>query len=88
MALLKITTINPRFWRVTFNDPPMNLLTAEMYEELWSLLNDLKTNPDVKVVVFDSSATDYFMMHVDMVKASKALRQPDKSWALFVQRLA
>jgi enoyl-CoA hydratase/carnithine racemase len=88
MAMLKITKVNPRFWRITFDDPPMNLLTAEMYEELWSLLNSLETDPDVQVVVFDSSATDYFIMHIDMINGSKALRQPDKSWALFVQRLA
>ncbi|KAH8698763.1 ClpP/crotonase-like domain-containing protein [Talaromyces proteolyticus] len=86
--VLIITKVTPRYWRATFNDPPMNLMTPEIYEGLWTLLNELERDQEVQVIVFDSSATDYFIMHVDLVNGSKALRVPEKSWALFVQRLA
>ena len=66
----------------------MNLLGSQTYEEMWALLNDLEGDEEVQVIVFDSSATDYFIMHVDLVNAGKALREPAKSWPLFVQRLA
>ncbi|KAF4439723.1 enoyl- hydratase [Fusarium acutatum] len=85
--ILRINKKSPQYWVVTFNDPPMNLLTPEMYEKLWCLLNELEADPDVQVVVFDSSAADYYIMHIDMVNGSKALRQPGKDWGLFIQRL-
>jgi enoyl-CoA hydratase/carnithine racemase len=48
----------------------------------------LESDVDVQVIVFDSTVVPYFMAHIDMVRGSAALRQPEKSWATFVQRLA
>lgn len=58
------------FWRVTFDNPPLNLLDPEMVDELVELMGNLENDPEVKVVVFDSANPDFFMAHLDIVKAA------------------
>ncbi|RFU81409.1 enoyl- hydratase [Trichoderma arundinaceum] len=84
---LRVTKVTPEYWRATFNDPPMNLLTPEMTLALWQLADDLEADEDVRVIVFDSNAPDYFIMHFDMIRGSEALKEPGKGWPLFIQRL-
>ncbi len=51
---------------VTMSNPPMNILSAELTAELNALTVELKTDPDLTVVVFKSADPDFFLAHYDV----------------------
>jgi enoyl-CoA hydratase/carnithine racemase len=67
---LKITKHSPGYWRVTFNNPPLNLMDPEMTQELSALVSQLENEEELKVVVFDSSVPGYFMAHIDLARVA------------------
>lgn len=63
---LKLTVESPTFWRVTFDNPPINVIGLEMMRELKALLTELEHNDTVNVVVFDSADPDFYIAHYDV----------------------
>ena len=63
---LKITEVSPTFWRVTFDNPPVNVIGPDMIRDLKNLLTELETNTTVNVVVFDSADPDFYLAHYDL----------------------
>lgn len=59
--------------RVTIDNPPVNLLGIKLMTELNDFLTDTAGNPTVKVIVFDSANTDFFIAHVDMTLDADAV---------------
>ncbi|KAL8783274.1 MAG: hypothetical protein Q9213_004750 [Squamulea squamosa] len=61
---------NGNITRVTVNNPPINLfnnnLLQDMLDFLQSLIPSNRTTPAPKVVIFDSSNPDFYMMHRDV----------------------
>jgi|SRR5271165_1071659 len=53
----------PSLWRVTFNNPPINLIDAVMMKELLHLLTEVERDKHVAVVLFDSADPDFFLAH-------------------------
>lgn len=49
---------------ITFNNPPVNVLSGSLMKLLTEVLNGLSS--DVKVIVFDSANPDFFIAHVDI----------------------
>lgn len=66
-AQFKLTAESETFWRVTFTNPPVNVIGPDMLRELKELLVELETDPGVNVVVFDSANPDYYLAHYDLV---------------------
>src|ERR1700723_2851292 len=69
-ALTKSTQIrverrSPAYWRVTFDNPPINVMGPEMVREFKGLIDALEADEQVRVVVFDSAVDDYFLNHSD-----------------------
>jgi enoyl-CoA hydratase/carnithine racemase len=69
-ALTKSTQIrieqrSPAYWRVTFDNPPINVMGPEMVREFKALIDALEADEQVRVVVFDSAVEDYFLNHSD-----------------------
>lgn len=60
---LGIIEETPAYWRVVFNNPPINLVDAVMYEGLQKLLDKIAANPNLRVVVFESANPDFFLAH-------------------------
>ena len=58
--------LSSAYWRVTFDNPPINLYDPEVESRLAAILDRLDAAPDVKVVVFDSAIPDFFMAHLDL----------------------
>jgi enoyl-CoA hydratase/carnithine racemase len=54
-----------RLWRVTFDHPPINLVTPEMLVELPQLIDEMEAASELRVVVFESANPDYFLNHYD-----------------------
>src|SRR3984957_18157492 len=64
-AQIRVTRQSPSYWRVTFDNPPLNVMGPEMVREFQELIGALEADEDVRVVVFDSAVEDYFLNHSD-----------------------
>src|SRR5262245_811688 len=62
---LKIDRRSPHYWRVTFDHPPINTITASTVAELAELVGEIETQPDLNVVVFESANPDFYLAHYD-----------------------
>lgn len=71
-----ITVERPELWRVTFENPPANLVDPEMVLELQALVGHLEADPDVKVVIFDSAIPDHFLGPYDLSRAADTPSEP------------
>ena len=70
--MLKTTQLNivqesSAFWRVIFDNPPLNLLDPDTIGELQQLAAAIEAADALKVVVFESANPDYFIAHYDMM---------------------
>jgi enoyl-CoA hydratase/carnithine racemase len=64
-AQLRVTRRSPNYWRVTFDNPPLNVMGPEMVREFQGLIGALEADEDVRVAVFDSAVEGYFLNHSD-----------------------
>ena len=64
---IEITHPAPGYWRATFSNPPINLIDPDTIVELSQLVGKLETDPDVKVIVFESRDPDFFLAHYDVL---------------------
>src|SRR6202049_2949433 len=55
------------YWRVTFDNPPLNIFGPETIPQLNEIVTALETDKEVKVVVFDSAVEGYFLTHYDFL---------------------
>ena len=64
-AQIRVTRRSPAYWRVTIDNPPINVMGPEMVHEFQELIRVLEADHDVRVVVFHSSVEGYFLNHSD-----------------------
>ncbi|MBU8820602.1 hypothetical protein KL864_32525, partial [Mycolicibacterium goodii] len=50
-----VTRTTPALWRVTFDNPPINLVDPLMVVELHQLLTEIEQDHHVAVIVFESA---------------------------------
>ena len=62
---LVVTRRSAAYWRVTVNNPPINVMGPAMVKDFQDVINTLEADEHVKVVVFDSAVDDYFLNHSD-----------------------
>jgi enoyl-CoA hydratase/carnithine racemase len=91
----RVTRHSESFWRVTFDNGPLNLIDGQMNLELHQLLDEVEQDGRVAVVLFDSDNPDYFLAHyaVPADMSPLAARQPSEAvpwlhWATFLVRLS
>src|SRR5713101_9464456 len=88
-----VTRSSPSLWRVTFHNPPINLIDPVMIVELHTLLTQIEQDNQVAVVVFDSADPDFFLAHYDIAAdpsafdALPAAPSAFHHWADFLIRL-
>ena len=66
-AQIRVTRRSPAYWRVTIDNPPINVMGPEMVRQFQEVINALEADEDVRVVVFDSAVDDYFLNHSDFM---------------------
>ena len=66
-AQIRLSHRTPGYARVTFNNPPLNVLGPEFVLEIKEIMNSLETDEEVKVVVFDSAVEGFFLNHSDFL---------------------
>ena len=62
---IRVTRRSPAYWRVTIDNPPLNVMCPEMVKQFQQVMNALEADEQVRVVVFDSAVEDYFLNHSD-----------------------
>lgn len=70
-----VDSTDSRLWRVTFDNPPINLVTPEMIVELPQLVDHMEAAGELRVVVFDSASPDYFLNHYDTSRVAETPTQ-------------
>jgi enoyl-CoA hydratase/carnithine racemase len=64
---IRLTRRSPAYWRVTFDNPPINVMGPQMVREFQEVIHALEADEDVRVVVFDSAVDGYFLNHSDFL---------------------
>jgi enoyl-CoA hydratase/carnithine racemase len=64
---VKLTRKSPAYCRVTFNNPPLNLMGPPFVLEFRDIMAELEADGQVKVVVFDSAVEGFFLNHSDFI---------------------
>jgi enoyl-CoA hydratase/carnithine racemase len=64
-AQIRLARRSPAYWRVTIDNPPINVMGPEMVQQFQEVINALEADEHVRVVVFDSAVDDYFLNHSD-----------------------
>jgi len=65
-AQLTITKPSPSLWRVSFDNPPVNVVSSQMIIEMRALIDAAERDPDLTVILFESANPDYFLAHWDL----------------------
>jgi enoyl-CoA hydratase/carnithine racemase len=60
-----VTRQSPAIWRVTFNNPPLNIFGAESMAQAAAVVSAIESDEQLKVVIFDSAVPGFFMTHSD-----------------------
>ncbi len=66
-AQVRLGQISPSYMRVTFDNPPLNVMGPEFVLEIREIIDALEADERVKVVVFDSAVDGFFLNHSDFL---------------------
>jgi enoyl-CoA hydratase/carnithine racemase len=64
-AQIRVTRPSPAYWRITFDNPPLNLMGPDFVVEFRDVMDAIETDKQLKVVVFDSAVEGFFLNHSD-----------------------
>jgi enoyl-CoA hydratase/carnithine racemase len=60
---IRIEKRTPAYWHVTFDNPPFNIFGPETIPQMEKVVSQIETDPDLRVVVFDSAVPGFFLTH-------------------------
>ncbi|MEM5366342.1 enoyl-CoA hydratase/isomerase family protein [Paraburkholderia azotifigens] len=63
----RIEKRSPAYWRVIIDNPPFNIFGPDSIPQMNAAVSALETDPDVKVVVFESAVPGFFLTHYDFI---------------------
>jgi 1,4-dihydroxy-2-naphthoyl-CoA synthase len=92
-AQIRLTRRSHAYWRVSIDNPPINVMGSEMVKQFKEVINALEADEQVRVVVFDSAVDDYFLNHSDFMAKLDDLTSPPAGrtglapWPDFLVRL-
>ena len=66
VAPVQVIEETSAYWRVLFDYPPFNILDATIFEGLQDLLVRMDTSQSLRVVVFESANSDFYLAHFDL----------------------
>jgi enoyl-CoA hydratase/carnithine racemase len=64
---------------VVIDAPPMNLIGPELVRDLVTLLSELESDEDIRVMVLESADPEYFVPHVDLTKVAEYTAEAAKA---------
>lgn len=84
--------LSPTVANITFGNAPVGLVVGEMVERLAVILDELASDANLRVLVFDSNVPDFFLNHFDLAhldsfpQLDEALGVP--TWTQITMRLS
>jgi enoyl-CoA hydratase/carnithine racemase len=63
---LNLDRRSPSYWRITFDHPPINTITATTIAELADLVALIEHDANLNVIVFDSANPHFYLAHYDV----------------------
>jgi enoyl-CoA hydratase/carnithine racemase len=66
-AQIRLDRVSAAFWRVVFDNPPLNLMGPQFVLEFRDIIATLENDKQVKVVIFESAVEGYFLNHSDFL---------------------
>jgi len=91
---VRLSRSSPAYWRVTFDNPPLNLMGPAFVVEFGKIMSAIETDEQLKIVVFDSAVEGFFLNHSDFtVKLQELTSLPQgpsglEAWPDILMRLA
>jgi enoyl-CoA hydratase/carnithine racemase len=87
---LSVHRDSPASWRVTFDHPPINLVDWQTLTDLEQLAAEVEAADALKVIVFASADSDFFLAHWDLGGGGQrtASPSPAPSWTDISLRFA
>ena len=76
---LRVALIDEGVLSVVIDAPPMNLIGPELVRDLVTLLSELKSDEDMRVMVLESADPEYFVPHVDLTKVAEYTAEAAKA---------
>src|SRR6267143_2061800 len=65
-AHVRVIEESPAYWRIVFDNPPLNIVGASMFAGLQNLLARMDASPNLRVAVFESANPDFYLAHFDL----------------------
>jgi len=92
MSTISVKRLSREIAEVTFENLPVNLISPETVVDLYSTIEGLNEEPDVKVVIFTSSMDGYFYNHFNLSKFAEfpvdAGREHQPVWVKLILTLS
>jgi enoyl-CoA hydratase/carnithine racemase len=64
-AQIRLTRISSAYWRITFDNPPLNVMGPQLVREFRDIITAVEADQEVRVLVFDSAVEGFFLNHSD-----------------------
>lgn len=68
---IRLERTTPEYWRVTFDNPPLNIFGPETSPQLDDVVRAIESDDRLKVVVFDSAVDGFFLTHYNFLAPLK-----------------
>jgi enoyl-CoA hydratase/carnithine racemase len=72
-AQIRLVRLSSAYWRVTFNNPPLNVMGPQFVREFREIIAAVEADDEVRVLVFDSTVEGFFLNHSDFKADFKEL---------------
>src|SRR3954449_2516518 len=64
-AQINLTRSSAAYWRVTFDNPPLNVMGPQLVREFGEIITTVEADRDVRVLVFESAVGGFFLNQSD-----------------------
>ena len=64
-AQIQLTRLSSAYWRVTFDNPPLNVMGPQFVREFGEIITAVEADEEVRVLVFESAVEGFFLNHSD-----------------------
>jgi enoyl-CoA hydratase/carnithine racemase len=64
-AQIRLDRLSPAYWRVIMDNPPLNLMGPEFVLQFRGIMDQIESEADLRVVVFESAVEGFFLNHSD-----------------------
>jgi len=72
-AQIRVTRPSTAYWRVRFDNPPLNVMGPQFVREFRKIIADVEADDEVRVLVLESAVEGFFLNHSDFLADMKDL---------------